>query len=92
LTDFPVSARIPAVYAAHKDGGFRQGWNNMTLREAFKRVLLGPDEDTTPELGRNDRCWCGSGRKYKACHLAADERKRASQRSSGPNPAKGGMF
>lgn len=20
-------------------------------------------------LGRNERCWCGSGRKYKACHL-----------------------
>ncbi|MBQ3302471.1 MAG: type I methionyl aminopeptidase [Eggerthellaceae bacterium] len=23
--------------------------------------------------GRNDACWCGSGRKYKKCHLAADE-------------------
>ena len=22
-----------------------------------------------PELGRNEPCWCGSGRKYKACHL-----------------------
>jgi hypothetical protein len=22
-----------------------------------------------PELGRNDKCWCGSGRKYKVCHL-----------------------
>lgn len=22
-----------------------------------------------PELGRNDACWCGSGRKYKKCHL-----------------------
>ncbi|TQF73920.1 hypothetical protein FK531_04390 [Rhodococcus spelaei] len=22
-----------------------------------------------PGLGRNDRCWCGSGKKYKACHL-----------------------
>lgn len=20
-------------------------------------------------LGRNDRCWCGSGKKYKSCHL-----------------------
>lgn len=24
--------------------------------------------------GRNDECWCGSGRKYKKCHLNADER------------------
>lgn len=22
-----------------------------------------------PRLGRNDPCWCGSGRKFKACHL-----------------------
>lgn len=24
---------------------------------------------TTSALGRNERCWCGSGRKYKHCHL-----------------------
>ena len=24
--------------------------------------------------GRNDACWCGSGKKYKKCHLANDER------------------
>lgn len=24
--------------------------------------------------GRNDECWCGSGKKYKKCHLANDER------------------
>ena len=24
-------------------------------------------------LGRNDPCHCGSGKKYKACHLEADE-------------------
>lgn len=23
--------------------------------------------------GRNDPCWCGSGRKYKHCHLGAEE-------------------
>ncbi|WP_245005841.1 MULTISPECIES: SEC-C domain-containing protein [Rhodococcus] len=26
-----------------------------------------------PELGRNDKCWCGSGRKYKVCHLGKSE-------------------
>jgi len=25
--------------------------------------------------GRNDPCWCGSGRKYKKCHMAADREK-----------------
>ncbi|MDM8288028.1 methionyl aminopeptidase [Slackia piriformis] len=24
--------------------------------------------------GRNDECWCGSGKKYKKCHLQIDER------------------
>jgi methionyl aminopeptidase len=23
-------------------------------------------------LGRNEACWCGSGLKYKKCHLEAD--------------------
>jgi hypothetical protein len=23
--------------------------------------------------GRNDLCWCGSGKKYKKCHMASDE-------------------
>lgn len=27
------------------------------------------------EIGRNDPCHCGSGKKYKQCHLAADEAK-----------------
>ncbi len=27
--------------------------------------------------GRNDPCWCGSGQKYKKCHLANDERMEA---------------
>jgi hypothetical protein len=25
------------------------------------------------DLGRNDPCHCGSGKKYKQCHLAKDE-------------------
>ncbi len=26
------------------------------------------------EISRNDPCWCGSGKKYKKCHLEQDER------------------
>lgn len=25
--------------------------------------------------GRNEQCWCGSGKKYKKCHLNDDEKK-----------------
>lgn len=24
---------------------------------------------THPKIGRNEPCWCGSGRKHKKCHL-----------------------
>jgi hypothetical protein len=27
---------------------------------------------TAPKIGRNDPCWCGSGKKYKRCHLGKD--------------------
>lgn len=30
--------------------------------------------DGKEQPGRNDECWCGSGKKYKKCHLAIDER------------------
>ena len=33
--------------------------------------------DVPPDLGRNDPCWCGSGKKYKNCHLESDDAKRA---------------
>ncbi len=26
-----------------------------------------------PKIGRNDPCWCGSGKKYKKCHMNADQ-------------------
>ena len=26
------------------------------------------------KIGRNDPCWCGSGKKYKACHATFDEK------------------
>lgn len=30
--------------------------------------------DNEPVPGRNEPCWCGSGKKYKKCHAAIDER------------------
>ncbi|HEX7480023.1 MAG TPA: preprotein translocase subunit SecA [Polyangiales bacterium] len=26
-----------------------------------------------PKVGRNDPCWCGSGKKYKQCHFRSDQ-------------------
>jgi len=64
----------------------------MDLRKSLQRLVLGPEQRAIPVLGRNDCCWCGSGKKYKACHLAADNRKRAAQRRSSSGGSQGGMF
>ena len=38
---------------------------------------MAPAEPFRPRAGRNAPCPCGSGRKYKKCHLAADEAEHA---------------
>ena len=40
-----------------------------------------------PNLGRNDPCHCGSGKKYKQCHLAEDEAKARSERAKAVDEA-----
>jgi hypothetical protein len=42
------------------------------------RNLISPSRTEEPKtpIGRNDVCWCGSGKKYKKCHLKSDEIKR----------------
>jgi uncharacterized protein YecA (UPF0149 family) len=38
-----------------------------------------PARKTAKEaLGRNDPCWCGSGKKYKHCHYRQDRASNAS--------------
>jgi len=42
-----------------------------TLAEIRGDTERGPQRKS---LGRNDPCWCGSGKKYKNCHLGTDSR------------------
>lgn len=43
--------------------------------------------DATAKPGRNDPCWCGSGLKYKKCHLDVDRRENGGPlRGDGPPP------
>jgi preprotein translocase subunit SecA len=36
------------------------------MDEALQPVVKAPSE----KLGRNEPCWCGSGKKFKLCHGA----------------------
>jgi hypothetical protein len=65
------------------------GLDTMDVGAVCSELVLvpkdGPDdpdydeeyEDEIPLVkpGRNDPCWCGSGKKYKKCHLDQDERE-----------------
>ena len=54
LDDF--AAAIWAVYDLHRI------WHSLGPRVAPLRQAATP--------GRNDPCWCGSGKKFKKCHGA----------------------
>ncbi len=48
--------------------------NIRTNREPSKPQTM---RKSGPQLGRNDPCWCGSGKKYKHCHMQSDQRQGA---------------
>jgi hypothetical protein len=37
-------------------------------------------QEKKKKLGRNDPCWCGSGKKYKDCHLPIEDARRTELR------------
>ena len=47
----------------------RAGYEDDPLRPVVEPFVSAPRTD----VGRNDPCWCGSGRKYKKCHLGREE-------------------
>ena len=49
----------------------------MSLASWFRNLLSPRPQAAQAEIGRNELCWCGSGKKYKKCHLKKDELKRA---------------
>jgi uncharacterized protein YecA (UPF0149 family) len=41
----------------------------------FERFSSKKPPKTALTLGRNEPCWCGSGKKYKKCHYESDREK-----------------
>jgi preprotein translocase subunit SecA len=65
-----VGTAQPSALAAAATGGIApEGYAEVPAEEQIRAVQQRRvDEHET--LGRNDPCWCGSGRKYKKCHGA----------------------
>jgi uncharacterized protein YecA (UPF0149 family) len=55
-----TEAEEPSIYEVCLDG-----FDAVEEDEPYQRA--------EPKLGRNEPCWCGSGKKYKKCHLDSDE-------------------
>ncbi len=52
-------------------------YNSMRKKVSEKNLF---EHEVEEKLGRNDDCWCGSGRKYKKCHNAFDEKREEYKR------------
>jgi hypothetical protein len=63
----------------------------VSLASWFRNLVSPRPKSTQIELGRNDVCWCGSGKKYKKCHLKSDELKRTEATYSAQVTAKNRM-
>jgi preprotein translocase subunit SecA len=46
------------------------GPNGEDVAAAPEVVETVVKDERTRDIGRNDPCWCGSGKKYKKCHGA----------------------
>jgi tetratricopeptide (TPR) repeat protein len=78
-----VCERLAELYEEQGDTEQAQQWRRQAEVEAEGHTWLEPawsESAVTPsvlagashKLGRNEPCWCGSGVKYKRCHLDAD--------------------
>ena len=49
----------------------------MGILNKIGELFAPKTEGPAVKPGRNESCWCGSGKKYKQCHLHEDDQKRA---------------
>ena len=65
-----VREAAPAQLVTNEDQieeGLSGGGNPAIMRKGQRAAAL----PSHPEIGRNDACFCGSGKKFKKCHGAA---------------------
>ncbi len=68
--ELPVETGPQRIEAQHTEFGQFGAMKSASPMEKPKPVQRGE------KLGRNDPCWCGSGKKYKYCHYDADHRQQ----------------
>ena len=66
IIGYPIREIACAIERSHP---FKCGDQPEAARQ-IERLVHARDELS---LGRNEPCWCGSGKKYKHCHMKADQ-------------------
>ena len=59
-------AELDDVIAAQAAAGDGDGDSQLEALPVVEQRRV----DQADQIGRNDPCWCGSGKKYKKCHGA----------------------
>jgi hypothetical protein len=69
----PLPAQ-PSLWTVYDICGGRAVWEDDEDEEEQEEFAPPPEPVQRMQTpGRNDPCWCGSGKKYKKCHLDSDE-------------------
>ncbi|MGO9734788.1 SEC-C metal-binding domain-containing protein, partial [Mycobacterium sp.] len=79
--DWPLPLFDLARFASDR-GDVERGLALLRRAEAapdhpLVQLLMRHRAEPRSDLGRNQLCWCGSGRKYKKCHLGREEQPLA---------------
>jgi len=63
---------VPEVKMETKQMIFEHKEADLGVSDEVRAVASAPVQNQVGDIGRNDKCWCGSGKKYKKCHLGKD--------------------
>jgi preprotein translocase subunit SecA len=64
---------LPHGRASHRQGPSASGRTGGAHAQSPSSAQQTPARRERPKIGRNDPCWCGSGKKYKQCHWQEDQ-------------------
>jgi preprotein translocase subunit SecA len=67
VTEQPV-ANIEAASTNTPEEEIGTEAKSAKVAKAKQKKTVQSESGETKKLGRNDPCWCGSGKKYKKCH------------------------
>ena len=65
-------SRLPLPRIARPESHYEHQHGYKDIERPPDPPVIVPIRNAGPKLGRNDPCWCGSGKKYKKCHLGKD--------------------